>query len=368
VSGRGRVLKGPYGVAMRRGSVIVAGFVLLGVAWLFSTPPFQAPDEASHYLRALSIVDGRLVGPRVPVDANGEAMLRIGGWRAQEQRWIDHDRRGVFVTSALSPPGEVCLDDKPDTGRGCTEVSYTGDYFPLAFGLPALATGVSSDWRTALWLARGASLLPVLLFLALALAYARRRAGWTTLGILAAITPMVLFIGAAVNPSGLEIAAALAFLSGLLELRSEPATFSRWQWIGLVVSGVVTILAWQLGLFFAVLYLAVWSMLLGRVGLRDLLDTERSQVVGASAALTAAAVLFVVYGLVYGVLHSALSFSPLLASLRAGRHEFTSVLRGAIGRFGAYSVRLPSLMSELWLLAALCSDSRPGQRPDANGS
>lgn len=338
---------------MRRGLLTVIALVLLGVAWLFSTPPFQAPDEASHYLRALTIANGRLVGPRVPIDASGEAMLRLGGWRAEEQRWIDHDRRGVFVTPALSPPGELCLDDAGDTGAGCTEVSYTGDYSPVAFGLPALAIAVSDGWRTALWLARGASLLPVLLFLTLALAYARRRARWTTLGVLAAITPEVLFIGAALNPSGLEIVAALAFLSGLLALRGRPAAFSRWEWIGLVASGVVTMLAWQLGLLFVALYLVVWAILVGRAGLRELLITQRPRVLAGGATLIIAAVLFVVYGLAVGVLHSSLHLSPFLAGLRAGRDDYTLALRGAVGIFGAYDVALPSPMSVIWPLAAL---------------
>jgi predicted membrane protein DUF2142 len=94
----------------------------------------------------------------------------------------------------------LCLNDTVDTS-GCTEVSYTGDYFPLVFGLPAVAIGRRAV-RT-LWLGRAASLLPVLLFLALALAYPRRRSGWATLGVLAAVTPMVLFIGAALAAAGL---------------------------------------------------------------------------------------------------------------------------------------------------------------------
>jgi hypothetical protein len=336
---------------MRRGSLLVAGLVLLGFAWLFATPPFQPPDEASHYLRALTIDRGRLVGPRVPLDPTGKAWLAQGGWRAQEQRWIDHDRRGVFVASRLSPPGEPCLNDTVDTS-GCTEVSYTGDYFPLAFGLPAVAIGVSSTWKPALWLARVASLLPVLLFLALALAYPRRRSGWATLGVLASVTPMVLFIGAALNPSGLEIAAALAFLSGLLALRAEPERFLWWQWFGLVASGVVTILAWQLGLFYAVLYVAVWLMLLGRAGARDLFVAQRSRMLVGIGVLIAAAVVYFGYGLAFGVLHSPLHLTPIGASLRAGRNELTLALRGAIGIFGAYNVALPSPMSQIWLLAA----------------
>jgi hypothetical protein len=301
----------------------------------------------------MTIANGQLVGPKVPIDSRGEGMLRLGGWRAEEQRWIDHDRRGVVVAPPFSPPGGACLNGAGDTGRGCTEVSYTGDYYPLAFGLPAVAIAATGGWKTALWLSRAASLAVVLFFIGLALAFSSRRPGWSMLRILGAVTPMVLFIGAALNPSGLEIAAALAFLSGLLELRNDPAGFSAWAWTGVVFAGVVTILAWQLGLFFAAAYLAVWLMLIGRAGMRGLFSCARSKVLCGGGVLTGAAALFVFYGLHYGVLHSSLSLSPFLGNLRAGRYEFTLALRGAVGIFGAYNVPLPSPMSQIWLLAAV---------------
>ena len=120
----------------------------------------------------------------------------------------------------------------------------------------------------------------------------------------------------------------------------------------MVISGVVVILAWQLGLLFAALYLAVWAMLMGRHALRKLVLTAHSEVLAAAAAFILAGALFVVYGLGYGVLHSTVSLSPFLTSLRDGRDEFMLALRGAVGIFGYYNVSLPSPMSQIWLLAA----------------
>jgi hypothetical protein len=91
----------------------ILGYVLLGAAWLLASPPFTAPDEPAQYLRALNIADGRLLGPRVPVDPAGQAELRAGGWRATEQRWIDHDRRGVVVPARLSPAGADMIGPRP---------------------------------------------------------------------------------------------------------------------------------------------------------------------------------------------------------------------------------------------------------------
>ena len=81
---------------------------------------------------------------------------------------------------------------------------------------------------------------------------------------------MVLFIGSMMNPNGLEIAANLAFVAALLRLRRDPTGFPGWAWISLIASGVVTVLAWQLGPFFAVVDIAAWAGLMGTRELRAL--------------------------------------------------------------------------------------------------
>jgi hypothetical protein len=46
-------------------AMVVAAYAVLAVALAMTTPPFAAPDEANHYLRAVGISDGSLVGRRV---------------------------------------------------------------------------------------------------------------------------------------------------------------------------------------------------------------------------------------------------------------------------------------------------------------
>jgi hypothetical protein len=54
----------------RRGAraVILVGvaYAIIVTAWLMSSRPFAGPDESAHYLRALGIANGQLVGARVP--------------------------------------------------------------------------------------------------------------------------------------------------------------------------------------------------------------------------------------------------------------------------------------------------------------
>ncbi len=329
-------------------ALAIVGFTLLGVAWMFSTPLLDAPDEASHYLRALTLAEGHLIGPRPvlgPFKGRSAADERL--------RWVARDLRQVSVPAALSPSDETCLNGRPDVSGHCTEESYTGDYFPLPYVLPAVAISASHDWQTAMWLSRAASLLPVLLFIALALIVARPGARWGTVGLLAAITPTVLFVGSVLNPSGLELAANLAFVTALLRLRRDGPELPAWYWVALVASGAVTVLAWQLGPVFALWDIAAWAALTGIDGLRDLASRRPAPLLATGSLLAAATIASVVWGVASGVLHSTVSFAPGLSGFGVGAAQFTPTLKGAVGTFGLYNVFLPSVVVDLWWLGVI---------------
>jgi hypothetical protein len=324
------------------------GFVLWGVAWLFSTPPFQAPDESAQYLRALTIADGALLGPREPLDQSGAEMLLLGDWHAVQERWIIHDRRGVVVPARLSPPGPLCLNDRPDLFGSCTEVTYTGDYYPLGYLLPAAAISAASHATTALWLGRAASLLLALAWLVVALALSGPALGWRPVGVLAACTPTVFFIGSVLNPSGLELTASLAFISGLSRLLRDGPDTRRWVWWALGLSGATTILAWQPGPLFVLADLAVFGALARPRGLRALRTTAAKPLTGTVLGLLGAIALFVLWGAISGSLHSDIGFTPLGSVLRQGWDQLGPTLREAVGGFGALTVKLPAAMCWGW--------------------
>jgi hypothetical protein len=342
------------GVRARRLVLLAVGVVLLSTAWVFATPPFQAPDEAAQYLRALTIANGHLLGPKVGVTAADRVVIAGGGWRAEQRRWILHDQRSVLVSAALSPPNVSCADGHTDSGRsGCDEVTYTGDYYPIGYLLPAAGIAVSHSVGSAQWLSRIGSLIPALAFIVLALVLVGWRSGWATVGLLGAITPSVLFIASVLNPSGLEVAANLAFVAALLRLRRDAQQFPAWGWLSLGVSGVVTVLAWQLGPVFAAIDLAAVIGLSPPGEWSSLLITRRGALIATGLALIAATGLFAAYGESSGVVHSDISFTPLLASLRAGAHQLAPTLREAVGSFGSLNSNLPAAMPALWWLGIL---------------
>jgi Predicted membrane protein (DUF2142) len=339
-------------------ALVVLGLALLLAAWVAATRPFGAPDENWHYLRALSIANGSLLGPRVPVNIPGHPAATA---------WFRQDTRGVLVPARLSPvlplslvlgrsvpapAGAIaqpmrCLNGRPNVGSGsCMEASDTGDYPPLPYLLPAIVLKSVDSWRSGLWLSRALSAGACLTFILLSIAALWSGGGWSLLGLLIAITPMVLFVSSVINPDGLESAAAIAFAAAGLRLVRDRGQTPAWIFVALACSGAVTVLAWQLGPVFVVIDLAVFAGLLGRRRIRDVMVHRHHWIGIVGLALVAALGLYVSWAMSSGGAHAAVH--PTLGSLRLGVGQLHRVFQQAVGKFGWLTVPMRSIFVEIW--------------------
>jgi hypothetical protein len=323
--------------------LVVLSFALLLLAWSMSSRPFTGPDETSHYQRAASIADGTLLGPRVRYPPPR-------GLTPTMAAFVDHDTRAVRISPALAPYVAMCLDGTPTRGRACMEPTPTGDYFPLPYLLPALAIDASSTVDTAWWLTRLAAAAPCLAFILLALAMALSGGAWSLVGVLGAATPMVLFVGSVVNPSGLEIAASLAFAATVLRICRAPAAVGRGTWAALAISGAVALDSWQAGPGFVAADLALGAAMLGWPGVRTLVTANRRGLLSAGLVLLIAGILFLIYASVSGVEHTPLVSHAIRANLKAGLDQLGPVLHEAVGSFGGLTVRLAGAAYWIWWL------------------
>ena len=323
--------------------LVALGLALLVGAWIAATPPFAAPDEASHYDRALGITNGTILGPKV-------AYGPIPGLTPPQQVFINHDTRAIEVQTRLLPPGVSCIDGKPDL-TSCLVASPNGNFPPLGYVLPAVALSVSHSSTSGLWLTRAASALQSVAFVLLAVAVLWDTSAWSLLGLLAAISPMVLFVSSVMNPSGIEITACLAFAASVLRITRAPARAPLWVWAAFAFAGTVAILSGPIGLVFAIGDLALLGVLLGAGGLRELRRARQFRL--SALTLLVAGVVALVYSRIAGF-EATFGISPILHSVRLGLHELrSSVLPDAVGNFASRTVSLPLFAHWIWWLLVL---------------
>jgi hypothetical protein len=187
-------------------------FFALGLLWAFATPLGAAPDEPTQIVKAAAVVRAEFIGQPAPGQPKAVTEVTVPASFADDARLA------------------TCFAGRPTVPAGCaphlssastpTEVgTYVGRYPPLYYllvGVPTLlwrGSGAVLAMRalSALWSA-------ALLGLAVAIAAVWSRSRLLVLGLAVAVTPLVIFLTAVVNPSGLEIAAAVATWTGALVL------------------------------------------------------------------------------------------------------------------------------------------------------
>ncbi len=333
--------------------LLLAGYALLLAAWVVGNPPFAAPDEANHYLRAIGISDGQLVGERSGYEDSG--------LNPKQAAFTRQTATEVTVPAGLAPDNFGCTADRPTESAACqlgagspqeevVRATAVGTYLPLPYLLPAAAMRAGDDPAAADRWGRFASALGFLAFLA-ATTFAlwdRNRGPISLLGLAGAVTPMVIFCGAILNGSGLEIASAIAFTAALLRLgRDGPAP--RGLWALIAVSGAALALSRPVGPQWIVIAVALGVSLLGWEGTRR--RVREAGVAGrvALAAIVVATILNRVWEGIHGAGYH-LGVKPLPDSLLSIPRGSKRIVPEVIGNFGVLDTRLPTLA---WLTGYL---------------
>jgi hypothetical protein len=304
---------------VRPAVLIGVGWALLLAAWIGGNPPFAGADEQWHYARAIG-------GPGVGAPAKAS----LGG-NAQQIAWTNQATRAVTIPDGLAPTSVGCYIFDPRKpamtcpgARAGRFVTPVGTYEPLPYLLPALAMKPASTPNTALMLGRIASALAAgaLLLVALALLYD------SPLGLVVAVTPMVLFCASLLNGSGLEIAAAVAFSAAL----------AKRSWRAVALSGAILALSRSAG--------PVWVVFIGLLfaGWR----APRWTLAALGLAIVANRVWEAVYGpdLMLGVANARHTIGPAF-------EEWWRASIDLVGKFGYLEIHVPLWAALAWLALAV---------------
>ena len=294
----------------------------LMVVWAVTNPMFASPDEPAHMVRAQGIVRGQFDGPYkvdgIPVD----------------------DIKCLAFHPEVSADCMTLEWAEAPTFEDSTATNYPPLFHFLA-GLPSLFVhGLTGAYVMRLWLALICSSL---LALAGAILFVRYPSRFMFLGWALSVTPMVLFLSATVNPSGLAVAlGSVVWASGMVLADPGPVTDQRRLKQVLVVSAAAFLLVRRDSL--------LW---LGAIGVS--LVALSPELLHSVWRRRKAAAGLVVAGVAAGLLWVAPSWSVLSAG-NNGRSRWASIpndtytyVKQAVGWFGW----LDTPLSDAVMVAAL---------------
>jgi hypothetical protein len=354
--------------------LITAFLLLMGVAWLMATPPGSAFDEPAHYTKAIGVGRGEFHGQAPtarPEDLaklfeaareNPEAVKALGQHVSSSVgRWQAHTQRRFNVPSALFSRKLGCTVGRSAESASCVAqpeppvrlagpvTSYVGTYQPYLYVPAGLAIRLADSPYTALRLGRAATLLVALVLLTAAvwLLWDPRAGTLSLLGLVVAVTPMVIFVASVLSPTGPEVAAAICFAAVLLRLsRDEPAP--GWIWLALGASGAVLAAARSLGPAFLVLIFVVAAALVGPRTLVRAVRSGRRPAVAAGLVVAAATAASVWWELTRQP-HPSLDRTSVTDALGPSWGNLDEIARQAVGVFGALDAPMPRGGAWLWL-------------------
>lgn len=319
----------------------------------------SSPDEGQHYLKSLAVSAGEPAGDRVAAPPSPS--------ESKELAWVKRTGRSVDVPGGLSPVGLGCnagnarqsaacqLGVKPPPGPS-TAPSAVGTAQPTTYLVPGILARLADNPVTAMQLGRmgNAAVSLALICLAVGLLWDRSLGGISIMGLVAAATPMAVFLMSSLTASGPEVAAGVCFFAALLRVTRGPSP-RAWPWAALAVSGVVLAASRTLG----PLWVAVdVTVVVVASGVQSAWNVVRSAGRRAFWALSA-----VVFGVLLGLgweaavqPHGPFDPGALRAAMRRSYEDLHRVLGELIGVFGSLDSVMPAYAYVLWwvMLAVLC--------------
>ncbi len=353
-------------VGMGRGRVAAAMFVVVvtgwAVLWSASNPPGAAPDEPSHYVKAVAAGTGDLTGKAVPF-AN---IQQLHAFSPASLRQVRHAYRSFTIPRRLrvatNPPctafrrrisGACYADPRPTPGGAV--YSIAGAYPPWFYLPGGVLTRFAWSVRTGYLLARLGSALAAGLLLAggmwIFLDRVRKPAVLLA-GMALAVTPMVVFLSSEVGASGAETLGAVASAAAFLRLsRLESVPSPAVWWVAGALFGL-TSLTRPLAPVWVLFGLAV---AVGRLGIRASWRRWRAggrPAVGAVALAVLGMIGSLGWTQVFKV-RTSVQWNHLGHGLWVAWRVVPTVGRQVVGVFGWQDTSGPDLLYRAWWVAGI---------------
>jgi hypothetical protein len=264
-------------LAVRRACLALVAVLVAEAVWILAVPPFRGSDEVDHAFRAAGAATGQLYLGEGTAQGRGHLV------------WVPTD-----LVEAAAPQCESlvyvgyanchAIQTAGDRSRVATGA---GDYDPTFYLIVGTVArpfhGVAFDYALRV---TNAVLCALLLALGVGLMTLAGTGRWANLGVVAALTPEVLFSGAIPGPNGVEMGVGFVLWAALLAaVRQDSITTQRRLLLVAGAAAVPLTFIRFVGPLWVLLIVGSVCLTLGYRSVRDLVGRQRRVVTGVAVAV-----------------------------------------------------------------------------------
>lgn len=322
---------------------VLAGSLLLQLAWILAVPAFRGSDEFDHVIKADATARGQWTGSGPPPSGRGELMT------------VRSD-----VAAALGPmcrsysyTGRDNCSPVARNSDGTVEIASAASAYNPAYYLVAGVAGLLLPGAGADFAMRGVTALLSALLLAWAAVVSRGWAtgSWPALALVVSATPVVAYSTTVAAPNGVGMAGGILMWTAACGLASRRGTAPV---AAIAVGAAAVAVTHTTGLLWCPLVLAVATLLRPR---RWWIDRLRGR-----ARATAVSVVLVVVALAYAAAWVRLAGTNALAPRTEGLPplqpgdlviQLVAWLLQTVAAFPLRNEYAPVAVYPIWLLAFL---------------
>lgn len=329
--------------------IIAAALILIPTIWLWSlsSPVMSAPDEPMHTIWARALVTGNW--SETVVDSPVGRVAEVSVTRNLKQY------KGIPSCYAFQPTVDAsCAAQLNDDESASLDTTSFSTYPPTYYALVGAPLVVRTD-EVGVRASRMLSGVIAGLLLAWAFEiYTRDRGTIGVAGFSVTLTPMIIYLGGVVNPSGLEIASAIVFWCAVLTIVEGLA--SNDTYVATAVGGSVFALSRPMSpfliAFIAVTIVAVYAP---RSSARRFFHMRRFWFVSGAVGL--ASVMSLIWTVVHDTSGSLLGYGrddlSVWDALQQAVRRTGEMVVQMIGKFGWLDSPMPIIVTMIWVALIL---------------
>ena len=213
--------------------------ITVGVLLVFINPPFEAPDEGSHFKRAFQISEGGIFATKNDQGVGGVIPKNISGVESFFRNWLS-DKRNATSFKEISEQTKINIGDEREFAQFPNTALYSPlPYLPPIIGI--LLARLFSD--SVLWIFYSARIVNLLFYLLLVFLAIKTAPVLKWVFLMLGALPMSLFLAASASPDALTIGLSFIFIAYILKLALGEKTLTKVDFALLLILAIAISLA-----------------------------------------------------------------------------------------------------------------------------